>query len=295
MKLLSLIGEQPIPVLLPALYLQPDRNVLVHTKKTQDVAKRLKFLLPDCFLLQVPAYAFNAIRDKIDQSLDLQEYWTFNLTGGTKLMAVGAFSLAMTHQIEFLYLKSEGHQNVLTLYRYVEGHHEEHMARVVPPLLTLSQYLYAHLPGFTEEGPHRNEEVALSEGGKFEEAIAHVLSQQFDEVMVGVKPDGVADQIDIDLLVRKGNQVGIIEAKTSGSYHPKRGIDQLTTAGSKDYLGAYTHRFYVLGSIPDNRIQVLARENNIQIIPLPGYSHGKVVGNDRKRLIARIEDKMSPE
>jgi len=42
---ISLIGEQPIPNLLPLRYQPPDVAVLVHTDRTRRVAQRLEELL----------------------------------------------------------------------------------------------------------------------------------------------------------------------------------------------------------------------------------------------------------
>lgn len=41
MILISLVGEQPLPILLPALYLEPGHNTLTHLDLTEPVAHRL--------------------------------------------------------------------------------------------------------------------------------------------------------------------------------------------------------------------------------------------------------------
>ena len=295
MNMISLVGEQPLPVLLPSLHLNPGNHLLVHTERTRVVAKRLSQFIPACSLKSVPAYGFDDVRRAVQEGVDPDQGWVLNLTGGTKMMALAAFSLAVDHSLQFVYLKSENQQNVLMSYSFQDGEHRKDHAYQLPELIDLDQYLRVHLPGFTREGPNKNQDGTLSEGGKFERALAEALEDEFDEVMVGVRPEGVADQIEIDLLIRKGNEVGIIEAKTSGRHQPKRGIDQLTTAGSRKYLGTYTHRFFIVGSMPeDQRVKVLAAENNIHIIPMVGYSRGKLSSNDRRRLLARLLEKMEP-
>jgi hypothetical protein len=294
-KLISLIGEQPIPILLASLYLEPDQNLLVHTDHTREVAERLTKLLPDSKQLSVDAYEFDAIREDLGKELKREQAYAINITGGTKMMSLAAYSLASEHQNPFYYLKSETKESILYAYDFEEGALRSRPPQVLPELLNISQYLLAHLPGYREKGAHR-EGGKISLGGAFERALAETLQKEFDEVLVGVKPEGVAEQIDLDLVIRKGNQVGIIEAKTSASHRPKEGIDQITTAAARKYLGTYTHRFYVVGNLPkDRRFQELAQQNHIQVIFLPGYSHRDLPGNDARRLVARILEKMNPE
>ncbi|RMH45758.1 MAG: DUF1887 family protein, partial [Gammaproteobacteria bacterium] len=96
--LLSLIGEQPIPNLLPIRALQSDENILVYTNRTEPVARRLRRLISghDDLKndLQVPAYNFEQALQAMQQRLDGIAEVTFNLTGGTKMMALAAYALA---------------------------------------------------------------------------------------------------------------------------------------------------------------------------------------------------------
>lgn len=294
MKLISLIGEQPIPILLTSLFLEPTENLLVHTLRTQPVAERLQGLLPGCELLSVDAYELEDIRNRLATAVTPDKPFQFNLTGGTKMMSLAAYSLTSQHRKPFYYLKSETKENLLYTYSFDKKELRSCPPQKIPPLLNLSQYLFAHLTGYRETGPHQMN-GKISSGGRFERTLASTLEKEFDEVMTGIRPEGVAEQVELDIIVRKGNQVGVLEVKTSASHHPKTGIDQLTTAAARKYLGAYTHRFYVVGNLPrDRRFQELARKNNIHVIFLPGYKAGRLPKNDARRLINRILEKMQP-
>ena len=54
--LLSLIGEQPMPILLPARHLQVERSILAYTQQVKPVAERLQRMIPNSELLPVDAY-----------------------------------------------------------------------------------------------------------------------------------------------------------------------------------------------------------------------------------------------
>ena len=91
---------------------------------------------------------------------------------------------------------------------------------------------------------------------------------RLDEIRSGVNLGGA---VDIDLIVRWENQVGIIETKL-GSNGMKKAIDQLNTAGGRGYLGTYTQKFLVSdqdwSAYSDLKDLVLARQ--IKLIELPG-------------------------
>jgi len=294
MNLISLVGHQPIPILIPALHLQPEANTLVYTKDTQSVADRLSSLLENCSLVRVDPYRYDSTEEQLSDHIPLDGACTFNVTGGTKLMALAAYSLASEHQHPIIYLNSQFRRNVLYSFSFQDGTFSRKDRETIDELLNIDQYLRAHLPGYDVEGPHK-EDGRISYGGEFEKAIRDVLDNapEIDEVMVGVRPHGVAENIEIDLVVRVKNQVGIIEAKTGGD-HPKQGIDQLTTL-SRRYLGTYTHKFYIMASPPkDSRYKAVAAKNDIHVLELKSYREGQFRKQDRLRLVRRVKEKMSP-
>lgn len=290
MIMLSLIGEQPIPNLLPIRYQPPALAVLVHSDFTQAAAHRLEPLLPaGCqpVYCLVSAYDIEAARGALLRLIEERDWAAgeliFNLTGGTKAMALAAYLAAAAGPAPFLYLQSEGKQT--RLYRY--GFDPDGRPRVagdkrLPGLITIDDYLRAfvshyELTGFSKE----------PRGGPFEGAIYAALQPVVDEIVAGVKLMGA---LDVDFVVRCGNQVGIIEAKTGPGV--KKGIDQLNTAGGQRYLGTYTQKLLVSDRRWDrsrSNLRQLAEARRIQIIELPGFGErGQLSPEEGEELARRV-------
>lgn len=261
--LITLIGEQPIPNLLPIRALKPERVLFVHTgdgpRGTKNVAQRVAALVAPAqpVLVCVDPYAFLPTCDCLRAELSDNEEVIFNLTGGTKMMALAAYTLAVERRAPFVYFQTEGKQaqeRESRLYRYgfAENRPQLESDEILPTLITIEDYLRAHLPGYVVRGFSR-ERGGLSDGGRFEKTVYDALEKMAKErgvdleLMAGVHPEGVKDALDIDLVVRSGNQVGVVEIKKN----PRKGkeaIDQLTTIARREYLGTYTARFVVLGN-----------------------------------------------
>jgi predicted RecB family endonuclease len=152
----------------------------------------------------------------------------------------------------------------------------------LPELITIADYLNAHLPGFRVEG------ASQTDGGHFEQAVANALQEAGFEVMIGVRPERVADQIEIDLVIRYKNQVGIAEVKLGGGEAPKKGVDQLSTAGRREYLGTYTRKFLIVARRQNNKIRQLARESDVTLIELPDYRSGRPLSSRERCQLLQI-------
>jgi hypothetical protein len=282
MLLLSLVGEQPIPNLLASRYLKPEHDLLVYTRHTASVASRLRRALSgDEDLsgdLLTDAYDFPCITADLHQRLEGEARIIFNLTGGTKIMALAAFKLAQERAHPFVYVQSEGRKSLLYRYEFKDGQPVLTPLERLPELITATDYLNAHLPGFRVEGFSCDENGNLTEGGRFEKAVYHALEGRMDEILAGVRPEGVANQIEIDLVLRCGNQVGIAEIKLGGGESGKRGLDQLKMAGEPGYLGTYTAQFMITARQRlSPSIETLARERRVHLIYLPEYQAGKAL------------------
>lgn len=95
--------------------------------------------------------------------------------------------------------------------------------------------------------------------------------------------------MEIDLIFRCGNQVGIAELKTGKVALSKEGLDQLNAACAREYLGIYTKKFLIIdGEYPANNKE-LAQAWNINIIELTGSKDkGYVVDADKERLVRAV-------
>jgi len=218
-------------------------------------------------LLLQDAYALEAIREALAVRLAGHEPFLLNLTGGTKPMTLAAFAVATAHDAPFVYLSTEGpHRSLRSrLDRYTLHGGVPVLAEslALPSLITLNDYLRAHYAGYSVEGP------SDTAGGPLEEAVAAALTGWAYEVLVGVRPQGLNEQVEIDVLVRAGNQVAVMEVKTAG-LSGKDAVYQLTTAAAREFSGTYASRFVVVAQPIDARYKALARALNVRVIELPG-------------------------
>jgi hypothetical protein len=293
--MVALVGEQPMPVLLPALHLKPSEIILVHTAETEKVAKRLQPMIAPSKCLKVDPYKLTATSNKIEEVLTNKEKIIVNLTGGTKLMTIAAFALLEGTKGEFVYLQTESSKPVLKRYCSNEGVWELVKEDVLPELITAKDYLDAHLPGFRSEGFSKDDRGQLNIGGKFEKAVCDVLVKAGFEVLAGIRPNGVGDQIEIDLVIRSANRVGIAEIKLGDKQGeaPKKGIDQLSTAGGREYLGTYTNKFLILARPLNKALRELATIQKVTVIDGINYLEDKPLSTrDTDNLIRTIKTRL---
>ncbi|MDI6769879.1 MAG: DUF1887 family CARF protein [Anaerolineales bacterium] len=271
MILLSLIGEQPIPNLLPIRHFKPSTTLAVHSDFTQKAAARLEKLIAGqvaFWPLQVNAYDIHAIQTALLAEIQRRKLAAsdllFNLTGGTKPMSLAAYLVAAELGAPLVYLQSEGKRSRLFRYEFREGTPVLMADSILPGLIKIDDYLHVYVDAYT-----RKEFSLDQEGGRFERAIFDILAPAVDEILPGVNLQGA---VDIDLVVRCGNQVGIVEVKL-GLNKLKMAIDQLNTAGGQKYLGTYTQKFLVSDQTWSERsnLKALAEARQITVIELPGY------------------------
>lgn len=275
--LVSLLGEQVVPILLPILYLRPERVVLVATERMRQTAQRLNSLLSNATIADLMhAFEMPAIYSELTQMLENlahDDAMLFNLTGGTKPMVLAAYQLARERGDGWLYLQSQGVRSLL--HRYDPAHEPAFTVQEIPALLTLDLFLRAHL-GQYQEAPPRH---------KAEETVLDALRESLDECKTSVTHGGA---LEIDLVLRCGNQVGIAEVKTGKKARSKDGIDQLTTAAEQRYLGTYTRKYLILDRKlgPNNRD--LAEAHRIAVVELPSLQKGDLSKQDSATLLNTV-------
>jgi hypothetical protein len=268
--LLSLIGEQPIPNLLPIRYYQSFAALAVHSDKTATAAGRLEKLIASqvqFWPLCVDAYDIRAIQAAILAEVEGRQLAAndliFNLTGGTKPMSLAAYFAARALGAPMVYLQTEGKRSRLFCYEFRQGEPMLTEDKFLPGLITIDDYLQAYI------GPEygQRKSVPDDDGHRFEQAVAEALRPVLDEMRPAVNLKG---SVDVDLIVRCDNQVGIVETKL-GKNHMKQAIDQLNTAAGQTFLGTYTQKFLVSdqdwNAYPDLKELALARQ--ITLIELP--------------------------
>jgi len=283
--LISLIGEQPIPNLLPIRYYGPSATLAVHSDKTEAAAGRLEKLIAgrvDFWPLPVDAYDIRAIQSAILAEVERRKLAAgdllFNLTGGTKPMSLAAYFAARELGAPMVYLQSEGKHSRLFRYEFRDGAPIIAEDMILPGLISIGDYLRAYVDNPTERA-----KVPDDEGHRFEQVLVDALRPVVDEIRVGVNLTGV---VDIDIVLRCDNQVGILESKL-GMNGMKKAIDQLNTAGGQKYLGTYTQKFLASDQAWSERsnLKALAKARQIAIIELPGYGQGRLLSNAETGLL----------
>ncbi len=299
MILLCLAGEQPIPNLLPARFLQPAQTLIAHTSldASRKSAQRLAGLIGNTRLFSVgDGYQIARILDAYRREMgESEDEVVVNVTGGTKPMALAAFELARQRRYPLVYYQTEGprgrdQKSMLYRYRFDkqgELHLEEGYPCELPALITLDDYLKAHLDGY-----HYN--TRETAGKALEDAVAQALRPHVDEIKQSVVPDGVKDQAEMDLLVRCGNQVGIFEIKTGGEGSGKKAVDQLTTIAAREYLGTYIARFMVTQVSMEDRYKSLASALRVAVIELKDYRSGRPFSQIDSRNLLTIVSNILP-
>lgn len=283
MEMLCLVGEQPIPNLLPVLALKPDRVLLAYTDTTERVAKNLEKIIQDAVLHHVDPY--NLFQARLDLEAVCKPDTMINLTGGTKPMALAAYDLARTLRLPFIYLQSEGKASIL--YRYDFGEHD--LIRKLPQklgsLITLQIYLDAHNQTLlAEKGPQSPQEAGLR--------------RWFEKHVDECRANLIFEAFEIDFLLRRGNQVAIVEAKNNRE-NSRHGIDQLNTAGGRAYLGTYTGKILITSRPLGDQLSHLAEARQIEVVQVHGRQNRQTGRLDlssmsQSRLKATLDKVLGP-
>ena len=299
MKLVELLGPQPILNLLSMRYLQAHEVLFVGTRKTHDISRHLQNMMGNqvqIYQTEVhdphdPFAVYNSVNKKIRKLGWTGKDIVFDISDGTKMEAFALTKLAREHDsliidVELIYGRYQ-----LRSYKFQDENlmikDDSHLPE---NLINIGDYLSAYLPGYDVGGAAKDAQGHVDIGGRFEETIYHTLAPHVDEILAGVRPAGVADQIEIDLIVRRGNRVGIVEAKTGVK---KAGIDQLDTAGNAHYLGDHVLKFLVTGRYLPRAHKMLAIAEEIQVIELPGYQDNRrLPDQEERRLVDTVKQKL---
>lgn len=292
--LISLIGEQPIPNLLPILYLKPDNNMILFTDTTESTAKRIERLIPACSKHKTVPYDIQEIKNTIYNLLNESDQFIFNITGGTKVMSAALFQIAIERKADSVYLQSEGNYNSLFNYKVKTDGSIKAEKIILPELIDIDLYLKAHLPDYVAD-----KSLESGSGFEFEKTILALLRSNNFEVIPNIKPKGEGNKLEIDAVIRvKGtNNVGIAEIKIGDKAEegPKKGIDQLALASQREYLGIYTKRFLITERELKKDIKELAWKHQIIIIDNieRQRNNNELTPDSKIRLLQRIKEKLS--
>ena len=289
--LVQLVGGQPLPNVLVPLDIRPDKTLLVYTSQTDQVRERLEAVIGDCQSLRCDAYDIQATANKLQSELAkfAGDELIFNLTGGTKAMVLAANQVAMTKQATVVYLESERRQNVLYEYCYGQDNALKlTQKKYLPSLITIDQFLDVHIGKgqWQEAGPSKDV------GGPFEQAVANAITDHLPhqaEVRQGIRflgnPDGKRPQIDLDIVVRCGNQFARIECKNKDKLD-LGAVKQLNLV--TELLGTYTRKFIALTGEQTPEHQMVCNATHTEVIDNLNFDSNTLKKADAERLACKI-------
>jgi hypothetical protein len=279
--MIALVGGQTLPNILPILHYKPLNTLFIYTSTTSGQYKNLKTVLEkkrfNVYGIESDPYDISAIAKTLNGSLaNIDAPFVFNLTGGTKSMSLAAYQIAAEHRSSVIYLQSEKGQSIVDHYIWRDYQLYRQQQDPLPEYLNLTDILDLYLgQGKDAEGKdiwkEKGPTIQNNGGHLFEIAIAEALRSHSYEVMCGVK--GSNDQVDIDVVIRYKNQIGIIEAKTG-----KKNLDGIKQlSNTMRYLGGtYTKLFLVISGEPSNEQQRVCKWLHINIISLLHYQKGMI-------------------
>jgi len=273
--MVALVGEQPIPNVLAIRYEQPETVLLVETETTAAVGRRLAALFPDAEHVTVPPYDMAAIRIGMRAKIAGRGNATYNLTGGTKPMAMAGYGLAQEEARPVTYIQSEGGTNVFYRYQFDDGQPVLVAKEALPTLLTIDDYLRAQYGVYTHAAP----------GQWFEKLVSDTLmaAGQIDELMTCVK---VGPAMEVDLVLRKGNYIGFAELKSGADETHKSGVDQVSGDADRVTSGTYTRRMLINDRQLDHNVLTVAQARGVRVVTLKSAEPGKPLAvADRDKLV----------
>lgn len=287
-----LVGEQPVPNLLPVRHIKPNSVLLVHTSDTKKAAQRLADFIGHAFceLWETDPYELTAIRDRLSdwagqQALSNEVF--FNLTGGTKLMAFAALEAARQHGAAVVYYESGGGRSLLRSFRWREGYLLESGSEKVTARVTADEFLRLYV------GEYQKKEDEKDKNGlerQVRDAFTS-LDPEYD-LLTNVHLVGVAGNVEVDFVVAHGNQLAVGEVKKTAS--KTRGIDQLLAATDRQALGTYTKRILVTTQKLSPNDGDLAQAHRIRVVVLSSARAGALSDEDRDRLLTAVREEMEP-
>lgn len=198
LTLINLIGEQPIPNLLPILYLKPAKTIILSTPTTENIAKRIQKLTENCTKITVEPYDIQEFKDTVNKLINQNEKYVFNITGGTKIMSVALYGIALENKADFIYLQSEGKKSLLYIFKINSNGVIQREQKELPELINMDMYLHAHLP---EYEINLDNQKSSERGFVYERTITDNLKTNGFEVACSVKPKGEGNQLEIDAVL----------------------------------------------------------------------------------------------
>ena len=285
--MIALVGEQPLPNVIPVKYSSPSRLVLAHTKNERStlIAKRIKEFFgdqPKVDLLELEnGYNIDQIYSRLYQFIRQNELGEllFNLTGGTKPMSFAALELAQELKCQAFYYQSENNLSQLHLYDLSAGS----LKYQEPISIDVNLEVEDVLKLFVGKCCKKNFENA------FEEQVFNILKNLGKEYSV-LHNVYVGPNVEVDWILCYKNKLAVGDVK---SQVKKSGIDQVNGVTDQRTLGTYTKKFIISAREPDDNNRLLAEAYRIKVIVVPSANNnGTLSDEDRQKIVEEIQKEM---
>ena len=285
--MVALVGEQPLPNVIPVKYYSPSRLVLAHTKNERStlIAKRIKEFFgdqPKVDLLELEnGYNIDQIYSRLYQFIRQNELGEllFNLTGGTKPMSFAALELAQELKCQAFYYQSENNLSQLHLYDLSAGS----LKYQEPISIDVNLEVEDVLKLFVGKCCKKNFENA------FEEQVFNILKNLGKEYSV-LHNVYVGPNVEVDWILCYKNKLAVGDVK---SQVKKSGIDQVNGVTDQRTLGTYTKKFIISAREPDDNNRLLAEAYRIKVIVVPSANNnGTLSDEDRQKIVEEIQKEM---
>jgi hypothetical protein len=295
--MISLVGEQPAPNVLPLRHYRPDQVVLVHTSLTAGLAERIAGVIGGEFDVLRPfckteAFLVDQIRAELTNYINRHLPNTdliFNLTGGTKTMEYAALEVARQMRAKAFYYQTEGNQSLIHPYHFTDaGEMTCETPLQAETTLNIDEFLSLYVREY------KPAEQSDNAGKEFERKILEVLQMLGPgyEILPNQRLSGFSDDVEVDWILRYQNTFAVGEVKLKAS--KSSGIDQLNAATDQRMLGTYTKKFLVTArKLHYNSIH-LAEASRITTIILPSGSQVELSNEDKAYLVQIIRSSMEP-
>jgi len=263
--LLSLVGEQPIPNLLPLWqYPQYREAQFAASPTTRAVAQQLKTAVQNDPLLkqiqplktlELAAYDIQDARSQLAAALIEHQAQGktvhLNLTGGTKLMSLAALQAAFGSGTPLMYVSTE---EKCIIWLGSDG--SEQRREPIQVTISVEQYLNAHGFQIIEKGNPFSVPLP-KEGDELEKEVERLLrsSGLFDDVRRNVnirKVDGNKTiNNELDLAVTRNGRLAVISCKSgtvesnSGRENYRKAIYELSAISRREAAGIYCGKVLV--------------------------------------------------
>ncbi len=286
--LLSLVGEQPIPNLLPLWQYNNYAEVqFVASATTHKVAKLLEQALQSDPVLQgvrtlkmlrVDAYAIHNVRTQLSAAIVKHQNQGktvhLNLTGGTKLMSLAALQSAFGSGIPLMYISTEEKAVI-----WLASDGSEQRRDPIRVKITVQQYLNAHGLQMDDKPVNPFASPPPKEGDELELQVLERLKESglFDDVRRNVqvsKQNGTKIvRNELDLVVTCNGRMAVISCKSgnvdsdSGRDSYKRAIYELSAVSRREAAGIYCGKVLVSSQeVLPQSIRHRAKDYGVRIV-----------------------------